>query len=64
MKYILSDLLNMRKGRIVNITVWDCFTGEQMCIFKRDLFRDYNTHTCKKNKILSRKDNYDDELPF
>ena len=76
MKYILSDLLNMRKGRIVNITVWDCFTGkvkiiqnkfykwlveivdvsmcyeqlrpcqsgEQMCIFKKDLFRDYNTH--------------------
>jgi len=35
-----------------------------MCIFKKDLFRDYNTHTCKKNKILSRKDNYDDELPF
>ena len=96
MKYILSDLLNMRKGRIVNITVWDCLTGkvkiiqnkfykwlveivdvsmcyeqlrpcqsgEQMCIFKKDLFRDYNTHTCKKNKILSRKDNYDDELPF
>jgi len=28
MKYILSDLLNMRKGRIVNITVWDCFTGK------------------------------------
>lgn len=35
MKYILSDLLNMRKGRIVNITVWDCFTGKVKIIQNR-----------------------------
>lgn len=35
MKYILSDLLKMRKGRIVNITVWDCFTGKVKIIKNR-----------------------------
>ncbi len=97
MKYILSDLLNMRKGRIVNITVWDCFlqvrwkiiqnkfykwlveivdvsmcyeqlrpcqSGEQMCIFKKIYSEIIIRIPVKKNKILSRKDNYDDELPF
>lgn len=35
MRYILSDLLNMRKDRIVNITVWDCFTGKVKIIQNR-----------------------------
>ena len=35
MKYILSDLFNMRQGRIVNITVWDCFTGKVKIIQNR-----------------------------
>lgn len=35
MKYLLSDLLHMRKGRIVYITVWDCFAGKVKIIQNR-----------------------------
>lgn len=28
MRYLLHDLMTMRKNRVVNITVWDCFSGE------------------------------------
>lgn len=28
MRYILHDLKTMRKGKVVDITVWDCFEGK------------------------------------
>ena len=34
-KYILKDLLTFRKGRIVDMTVWDSFDGEVKIIKNR-----------------------------
>lgn len=28
MKYIINDLKTMRTGHVVDITVWDCFSGK------------------------------------
>lgn len=39
-KHLIKDLLTMRKGRTVNITVWDGFTGK-VKIIKNRLFKWY-----------------------
>lgn len=40
LKHLIKDLLTMRKGRTVNITVWDGFTGK-VKIIKNRLFKWY-----------------------
>ena len=35
MRYILKDLLTFRKGRIVNMTIWDGFDGKVKIIKNR-----------------------------
>lgn len=35
MKYIIKDLLAFRNGRVVEMTVWDCFDGEVKIIKNR-----------------------------